>query len=94
MLPQRGEKFFFDENQINALGYRLMGQDRLDEAIAVFRMNVELFPDAWNVYDSLGEAYMVSGGRDLAIASYQRSLELNPDNANGVAMLERLRRSQ
>jgi glyoxylase-like metal-dependent hydrolase (beta-lactamase superfamily II) len=94
MLPQRGEKFFFDENQINALGYRLMGQDRLDEAIAVFRMNVELFPDAWNVYDSLGEAYMVSRERDLAIASYQRSLELNPDNANGVAMLERLRPSQ
>jgi glyoxylase-like metal-dependent hydrolase (beta-lactamase superfamily II) len=94
MLPQRGEKFFFDENQINALGYRLMGQDRLDEAIAVFRVNVEVFPDAWNVHDSLGEGYMTSGERDLAIASYQRSLELNPDNANGVAMLERLRSSE
>ena len=94
MLAQRGEKYFFDENQINALGYRLIGQDRLDEAIAVFRINVELFPDSWNPHDSLGEAYMVAGQRDLAIASYQRSLELNPENTNGLAMLERLRSAQ
>ena len=94
MLPARGEKYFFDENQINALGYRLMGQDRLDDAIAVFRINVEVFPDAWNPHDSLGEAYMTSGQLDLAIASYERSLELNPDNDNAVAMLQRLRSSQ
>ena len=45
-----------------------------------------------NAHDSLGEAYMVSGARDLAIRSYRRSLELNPGNDNGRRMLERLER--
>ena len=56
-----------------------------------FALNVEAFPDSWNVHDSLGEAYMVGGERELAIASYERSIELNPGNANGVEMLKRLR---
>jgi cytochrome c-type biogenesis protein CcmH/NrfG len=38
------------------------------------------------VYDSLGEAYMKKGEKELAIANYQKSLELNPDNANGNDM--------
>jgi predicted TPR repeat methyltransferase len=56
----------------------------------VFRFNVELVSDAWNPHDSLGEAHVGSAERDLAIASYRCSLELNPDSANGAAMLERL----
>jgi tetratricopeptide (TPR) repeat protein len=43
-------------------------------------MNVELFPQSWNVYDSLAEAYAVKGEMGLAIKYYERSLELNPDN--------------
>ena len=54
-------------------------------------MNVELFPASSNVYDSLDEAYMESGERELAIELYERSLELNPENANAVAKLEELR---
>lgn len=89
-LAVRGEGALVDEQGINGLGYRLLQTDRVDHAIAVFEMNREAFPDAWNVHDSLGEAYMTAGRRDEAITCYRRSLELNPDNANGVAMLERL----
>jgi tetratricopeptide (TPR) repeat protein len=79
------------EGFVNALGYRLMGGERLADAIAVFQLNVELYPESSNVYDSLGEAYMENGDTDLAIANYEKSLELNPDNTNAVARLERLR---
>lgn len=79
-----------DENRINGLGYALMGENRLKDAIAVFQMNVELYPNAWNPYDSLAEAYMTNGDKVLAIANYKRSLELNPGNANGAAMLKKL----
>jgi len=49
-----------------------------------------LFPDAWNTHDSLVEAYAVVGEKDLAIAYYNKSLELNPDNANATTELAKL----
>ena len=81
---------YFDENELNLLGYRLLGEERYPEAIAVFELNVEAYPESWNVYDSLGEAYMLSGDRERAVELYRRSLAINPANANGLTMLERL----
>ncbi len=81
----------FDEFVLNNLGYRLLGSERFDDALEVFKLNVEEYPDAWNPYDSLGEAYMQAGNLELAIAYYEKSLELNPDNTGGQAMLERIR---
>ena len=78
------------EARLNTLGYTLMGQNKLPEAIAIFKVNVELYPDSWNVYDSLGEAYMANGDKELAIANYKKSLELNPKNGGGARMLKKL----
>ena len=47
-------------------------------------------PKAWNVYDSLGEAHMKQGEKEMAIENYQKSLELNPSNENGKDMLKKL----
>jgi glyoxylase-like metal-dependent hydrolase (beta-lactamase superfamily II) len=87
-LPE-GE-VFFSEAEYNQLGYRLLGQEQYAAAIAVFELNVEMYPESWNVYDSLGEAYMLADNDQRAIELYRRSLEINPDNANAVTMLERL----
>jgi tetratricopeptide (TPR) repeat protein len=81
---------YFDENEFNALGYRFLGQGRVDEAIAVFRLNVERYPESWNVYDSLGEAHALKGNTERAIELYRRSVELNPDNTNGLEAIRRL----
>ena len=79
----------FDEDQLNALGYRLI-QAKDSKAIRIFQLNVEAYPQSSNVYDSLGEAYMDDGNKAQAIANYQKSLELNPKNGNAVVMLRRL----
>ena len=82
-----------DENVeagINTQGYMLLDQKKVDEAILVFTLNTQLYPKAWNTWDSLGEAYMIKGERDLAIAFYKKSVELNQKNTNGQAMLEKL----
>ena len=76
---------------INALGYRMLADERFDDAVGVFGLYVELFPQDWNAYDSLGEGYMKSGNVEQAVANYERSLELNPDNDNAVEMLKKLR---
>ena len=53
-----------------------------------------IFPESWNAWDSLGEAYVTRGDEDLAIETYEKSLELNPQNANGREVLERLTESK
>ncbi|MEK6281160.1 MAG: serine hydrolase [Acidobacteriota bacterium] len=78
------------EERLNNLGYTLIAQKKLPESIALLKLNVELYPQSFNTYDSLGEAYMVNGDKELAIANYKKSLELNPKNNNGVEMLKKL----
>ena len=82
---------YVDEGRFNALGYQLLGAGKQAEAIAIFRLNTELYPASANTYDSLGEAYMESGDKEKAIANYEKSLELNPQNPNAVKTLEKLR---
>ncbi len=80
-----------DEASINSLGYLLVGMKRLDDAILVFEQNTVDHPQSWNVWDSLAEAFMDKGDKQRAIADYERSLQLNPDNANGAQQIKKLR---
>jgi glyoxylase-like metal-dependent hydrolase (beta-lactamase superfamily II) len=84
------EAFSIDENEFNALGYQLLQAGSVDEAITVFAINADAFPESWNAWDSLGEAYMTRGDRARAIECYRASLQRNPDNRNGGTILERL----
>ncbi len=79
------------ERQVNRVGYWLLAKKKTKEAIAVFERNVADFPASWNVHDSLGEAYAADGQRDRAIASYEKSLALNPSNINGIEQLRKLK---
>ena len=76
---------------LNLLGYALLQRNRVDDAIKIFKLNVEVYPQAFNTYDSLGEAYMNAGETELAIKNYEKSLELNPQNENAVNQLRTLR---
>ena len=80
----------FDEDELNHLGYKLIRAKKLKEAIRIFQLNVEAYPQSSNVYDSLGEAYMDDGNKPLAIVNYQKSLALNPKNRGAVLMLQKL----
>jgi tetratricopeptide (TPR) repeat protein len=79
------------EATMNGFGYKLMGMKRLDQAIEIFKLNTEAYPQSSNVWDSLGEAYMNKGDRELAIKNYEKALELDPSNGNAATILKRLR---
>jgi len=64
------------EERFNSLGYELLGVKRYQEAIAVFKLNVELYPKSANTYDSLAEAYLISGNRERAMTYYKKVLEI------------------
>ncbi len=78
------------EAEMNGLGYRYLRDDRTAEAVAVFKLNVALFPESSNTYDSLGEGYMEHGDTGLAVENYRRSLELDPENDNAKEILRRM----
>jgi predicted alpha/beta superfamily hydrolase len=71
-----GSHIAVPEFTINILGYQLMGAKKLDEAIAVFQRNVELYPASANVHDSLGEGYETAGKFDLATQQFQQAIEV------------------
>ncbi|HEY6971027.1 MAG TPA: serine hydrolase [Candidatus Angelobacter sp.] len=80
-----------DEDSLNTLGYVLLQSKKIDDAIQVFKLNVQEYPKHWNCYDSLGEAYLNAGQKELAIQNYQKSVELNPENTNGIEALKKLK---
>jgi tetratricopeptide (TPR) repeat protein len=79
------------ESKINQLGYAFINSKKLDQAILVLKLNVEIYPESSNAWDSLGEAYMDRGDKDLAIQNYSKSLELNPKNSGARDQLAKLR---
>jgi tetratricopeptide (TPR) repeat protein len=84
-------EYFNVEPQVNGLGYRLMSAKQLDQAILVFRLGTEAFPQSANAYDSLGEAYMTKGNRELAIQNYEKVLQLDPGMRSAIEALQKLR---
>jgi glyoxylase-like metal-dependent hydrolase (beta-lactamase superfamily II) len=91
LKSQRRDDYDFAENQLNTLGYQLLARSMVSEAIEVFKLNVAAYPEAFNPYDSLGEAYLAAGDTELAVANYSKSLELNPDNDNARQVLHEIR---
>ena len=79
------------EGRINDMGYSLLESGKTTEAIEMFKVNVSLYPQSWNAYDSLGEAYATAGQTKLAIQNYEKSVSLNPKNDTGQAALSKLR---
>ena len=90
LKAKQANQYDFDEDELNRLGYQLLQRGKRDEAIEIFKLNVEAYPKGFNTYDSLGEAYMVAGNKELAILNYKKSLELNAGNTNATATLKRL----
>jgi len=88
----KGSLESLDEAAVNRIGYQLLNAKKSLEAIAVLKLNVAHHPGSANVYDSLAEAYMINGDRELAIAYYRKALEMIPqDTKAGKAFLENIK---
>ncbi|MEK6280102.1 MAG: alpha/beta hydrolase-fold protein [Acidobacteriota bacterium] len=87
------EKFHYSipvpENLVNQIGYQHLFGDQTEQAIAVFKTNVERYPESANVYDSLAEAYERSGRIDLATPLYEKAQALGQQNKDPNAALFR-----
>lgn len=84
------ENYELIEREMNSIGYQLMNDEKVEAAAKVFKINIDAFPKSSNVYDSYAEALMNLGKNDLAIEYYKKSLDLNPNNQNGIDYLKKL----
>lgn len=84
-------QFINTETDTNALGYRLVQAKRVKDAVEVFKLNVEAYPNSANVYDSLAESYLLDGNRTEAIKNYEKALQINPDFQSSQEALRRLK---
>jgi len=82
------------ENDLNVYGYYLISKNKNNEAIEIFELNVALYPKSWNTYDSLGEAYLKNGNKELAIKNYKKSLELNPSRTKTLDVIKQLQEKE
>ena len=73
---RKAGEFDWSEGALNELGYRLLKENRHDEAIQIFLLNVNAYPESLNAYDSMAEAYMSAGKDSLAIVFYNNELDL------------------
>jgi len=87
-----GYRIIPDEDFMNDSGYQRLNNEDFQHAIEIFTENVRNNPKSANAYDSLGEAYMKSGNKKLAIENYEKSVQLNPHNDNAVKILQTLKK--
>lgn len=83
-------RFTPDENTLLILGYLLLANNKPEDAIETLKLEIGEYPEYWNGYDSLAEIYAALGENQLAIQSYRRSIELNPENQHAIENIKKL----
>jgi CubicO group peptidase (beta-lactamase class C family) len=90
MMKEKKDEYRVSEREMNQLGYLLLQEGKINESVKVFKLNVDLYPESANVYDSYAEALAAAGDTENAIVNYKKSVELDPTNENGKQMLHKL----
>ena len=85
------DAYDFGGEELNSLAYKLFQMKKLKEAIEILKLNVDVHPESFSAYDSVAEAYMINGDKELAIKNFEKSLGLNRFNWNAVEMLKKLK---
>ena len=93
-LLKRNKEFTLTEAEVNSWGHQLLAQKRVGDALEIFKLNVFLYPESANTYDSLAELYAELGEKQLAIKNYEQSLKLAPQNKNAEQQLKKLKENK
>lgn len=79
------ERFGFpvsSEAAINQVGYGLLLQKKIEDSIAAFNRNAELYPGSANVYDSLADALEAAGKADLARQNVEKAVTVGTETGD------------
>ncbi|MFD2823357.1 tetratricopeptide repeat protein [Lacinutrix iliipiscaria] len=85
---QDSTSVLLDEREFNSLGYEFLRKKEYQNAINVFKINVALYPESDNTYDSLADAYLHQGDSLQAFVNYSKALEYNNSNRRAKKFVE------
>jgi CubicO group peptidase (beta-lactamase class C family) len=92
---QKNMEFIFDENQLNYLGHELRREKKQNDAVKIFTLNIEEYPELPLVYESLGELYKRSHrNKKKAIDCFEKARELDSQNPHWDFILGRLKNNK
>ncbi|HCK98642.1 MAG TPA: serine hydrolase [Candidatus Marinimicrobia bacterium] len=80
----------FDKWELNTLGHELLRLEKMTEAIEIFKLNIDSYPEFPRAYSSLGEAYRLNGNPEQAIEAFEKTLEIDPGNWYAIEKLKQL----
>jgi tetratricopeptide (TPR) repeat protein len=83
-------RYLFEEWILRDLGFSLLQKKKVEEALEIFKLAVEMYPESWETYDNLGEVYRLLGEKGNAIECYKKVLAMDPGNPNASNMLKTL----
>lgn len=89
-MKQKDISFNLPEDDVNDLGFILMRNDKNQQAVNVFKFNLDAHPNSARAYDSLAEGYEAAGEKELAIKNFKRAVELNPKNDYAAERIKKL----
>lgn len=89
LIKDHGKKGFHPAI-LNQLGQRLEEQNKINDAVSLYKLNTELYPDIFQLYNSLARTYIKTGKNNLAIQAYKKSLELKPGNHEAAETLPKI----
>lgn len=87
---KQADAFQFSPGQLNLVGYKLLQHSKVKEALEVFKLNAEVYPEQSFVYDSLGDAYLANGDKEQAVKNFKKSLEMDGANTGAIESLRSL----
>lgn len=79
---------FIQQYKFNRIGYKKMADKEYKDAIAIFEMNAKIHPSKHNVYDSLAQAYLVTGDSLQAYQNYKKTFKLNNRNKRAKTYID------
>lgn len=83
-------KYFFSVNMLHDLGHKLLKENRVDDAIAVFFKNVKEYPGSFMAVDALAETCLANGEEKMALRYFREAVKLNPEYEYGREMIEKI----
>jgi dienelactone hydrolase len=85
--------YLFPETMMNLFAYERMQAGQVQDAIQLCKLNIEAYPNSANAYDSLGDAYLAAGQKELALQATQQSLALLPADKSNEELKKLIRKS-
>jgi len=77
-----------DEGEINYMGYDFLGRKMYKTAERLFKLNVENYPESYNVYDSYGDYFMAVKDKKNAILQFKKALSIKENEGSRKKLTE------